>query len=448
MSVRAASPFLTAGYRPVATETTAHGLQVRGTLPPELDGTVLRIGPNPLGRPDPARHQVLAGDAMVHGLRLRDGRAQWYRNRWLRTDRVCRALGALPTPGPRHGLSDNANDNIVRHGGRTLALGDGGVLPVELCPELGTIARSDLDATLPNGLCAHPERDPLTGELFAVAYGPGLPYAQFLTVDPAGRVRRCEPVDIGRTSMMHAFSLTERFAVLYDLPVVFSPAAAAAGRRIPYVWDDRGGARLGVLPRAGDAPVRWFDIEPCYVFHAVNAYETGRTIVVDAVRHNRVFAADPLAPGESAPTLCRWTLGLDSGTVTERRLDDRPQEFPRIDDQVRGSAHRFAVTVGMRDGAGGAFAGPELLRHDLAAGRTETHRYGPGRQTGEAVFVPRRPDAPEGDGWLLSFVYDMATDRSDLVVLDTSDFAGPPAAVVRLPVRVPHGLHATWIPAG
>lgn len=438
------------GYRPVADEVSVFDLDVAGLLPPELDGTLLRIGPNPVHAPDPARrHHAFAGDAMVHGVRIRAGRAEWYRNRWIRTDRVCRALGTLPTPGPRHGLSDNANDNILRHAGRTLALGDGGVLPVELCPELTTIARSDFDETLPDGLCAHPERDPVTGELYAVAYRPGRAHIQYLTVDVAGRVRSCEPIELGHTPMMHAFSLTDRHAVLYDLPVVYSPAAVAAGSRVPYAWDDAVPARLGVLPREGAAAdIRWIDVDPCYVFHPVNAYETGGRLVLDVVRHDRVFDSDRLSPGESRPTLWRWVLESERGVVIEsRRLDDTVVEFPRMDDRFKGTPHRYAFAVAMRPGAGGALAGPGLVRHDVLTGGTDVHRFGPGRLTGEPAFLPRGPHAPEGDGWLLSFVYDAADDRSDLVVLDTADFTGPPVAEIRLPVRVPHGFHAGWIAA-
>jgi carotenoid cleavage dioxygenase-like enzyme len=187
------------------------------------------------------------------------------------------------------------------------------------------------------------------------------------------------------------------------------------------------------------------DVDPCYVFHTLNAYERADRIIVHLVRHPRVFDRDPLHPGESAPTLWRWTIDPRGGTVVEERVAEHVEEFPRIDDRYKGSYNRYGFAVAMSPcGSGGYLAGPGLLRHDLATGRTETHDFGPGRETGEAVFVPRGPDAPEADGWLLSLVYDEQEDRSDLVVLDTADFAGEPAAVVRLPVRVPHGLHAAW----
>ncbi|MFD0259584.1 carotenoid oxygenase family protein [Kitasatospora indigofera] len=440
------SHLLTGGYRPVTEETTEHGLPVRGQLPPELDGTLLRIGANPLGAHDPALDHAFAGDAMVHGLRLRGGRAEWYRNRWLRSDRVARALGELPTPGPRRGLADTVNAGLVRHAGRTLALGDGGALPVQIGDELETLARIDLDGTLPAGFAAHPVCDPLTGELHALTHDHTLPHLTHLTVDALGKVRRAEPITVKGTPMVHAFSLTDRHAIIYDLPVTYDPAAAAAGSRVPYTWDDNHGARLGLLPREGsDADVLWLEIDPCFVFHPVNAYEEGDRTVIDVIRHERVFDRDQLHPTESAPTLWRWTVDRRHGTVREHRLDGRVQEFPRIDERFAGSRHRYAFTVGLRAGEGFALAGPTLLRHDLAPGVTDTHDLGPGREAGGAVFVPRAAHAPEGDGWLLTLVHDAGTDRGELIVLDTARFSGPPVAVVPLPVRVPHGFHTQWV---
>jgi carotenoid cleavage dioxygenase len=435
------------GYRPVSQETTIEGLEVTGTLPEALDGSFLTIGANPFGRPSPTRDHMLAGDAMVHGLRLGQGRAQWYRNRWIRTDNAVKHLGGLPTPGRRQGLSDNTNTNVIRHAGRTLALGDC-ALPMELSEELETVSRIDFDGTLAGGFAAQPVCDPVTGELYAVAYDHELPYVTYLTIAADGRVRRAEPIAMKSTSMMHAFAHTGRHAVLFDLPVTFDAEAAAAGSRVPYTWDENHGARIGVLPReGGDADVLWMEIEPCYVFHTVNAFETDAHIIVDVVRHDRVFDRDPLKLGESAPTLWRYMIDRRGGFVHEQQLDGRPQEFPRVDERFRGERHRFVLTTQVRADRRGALAGPALLRHDLADGTTEVHRLGPAREAGEAVFVPRKPWAPEGDGWVLAMVHDAATDRSELIVLDTDDFAGPPVAVVRLPVRVPHGFHGAWLAA-
>ncbi|MEU6405228.1 carotenoid oxygenase family protein [Streptomyces sp. NPDC046985] len=455
---KCASATLSAGS-PVTRETVVLAPPVRGALPPELDGTFLLIGPNRLPQPPtrrpaadappwtgrPRDEHFFAGDGMVHALRLREGRCEEYRNRWLRTDRAARILGELPAPGPRHGPNDNANANIVRHAGRTLALGDGGPRPLEIDAALDTVARVDFDGTLRGGFAAHPQHDPVTGELHAITMTPEPPYAAYLVVDVDGRVRRSVPVPLKQPVMLHAFSLTEHYALVYDLPVVFSPAAAAAGSRVPYVWDDGHGARLGLLPREGGADdILWVEVSPCFVFHPVNAYETGRHIVVDVVRHPRVFDRYPSSPGETPPALVRWTVDAAAGTVQEEELCDIVQEFPVIDDRVRGARHRFAFTTALDPAGGELLGGPALLRHDLAAGRTDAHRLPPGRTAGQAVFVPREPHAPEGDGWLLSMVADERTGHGELTVVDTADFTGPPAAAVPLPVRVPHGFHATW----
>ena len=70
---------------------------------------------------------------MVHGIRLRDGRAEWYRNRWVRSAQVARALGEEPRPGAVHADMDFApNTNVIGHAGRTFAIVEAGARPYEL----------------------------------------------------------------------------------------------------------------------------------------------------------------------------------------------------------------------------------------------------------------------------------------------------------------------------
>ena len=417
-------------------------------LPDALEGRYLRIGPNPIAEQDPERYHWFRGDGMVHGVRLRGGRAEWYRNRWVRSTRVSEALGEPAAPGERHAGMDTVNTNIIGHAHRTFALVEAGARPVELSYELETLAHVDLDGTLPNGFTAHPKRDPISGELHAVAYHWSLPHLQYVVVGTDGRVRELQPISVPGSPMVHDISLTERHVVFYDLPVTFDLETAARGE-FPYVWNDSYGARIGVMPRGGtDADVRWFEVEPCYVYHAMNAYDGGDTVVLDVIRHATMFDEAWRTERDGQPSLWRWTVDLVAGAVREEQLSDVPQELPRVDERVVGRKHRYgyAASLGLGLPGNGDFDKSTLVKHDLATGGLEIHDHGPGRTTAEGVFVPRSPEAAEDDGWVLSYVYDARSGRSDLVVLDAADFTADPVAVVHLPARVPHGFHGNWVP--
>jgi len=226
--------------------------------------------------------------------------------------------------------------------------------------------------------------------------------------------------------------------------VVFNLYVAMAGVRLPYRWDSGYQARLGVLPLGGTADqVRWIEIEPCWVFHPANAHDVGDRLVLDVVRYDTVFNVDVSGPNDGLARLDRWLVDPVEGTMVAETIDDRGQEFPRIDERFTGRSHRSIFTAEMGPG----FEPDGALRHDTAKGATERHDYGPGRSTGELVFVPRSADAPPDDGWVLSFVEDLDTGTSDVVILDTQDFAGDPVATVHLPARVPAGFHGNWIPS-
>ncbi len=450
MSDTSQNRYLAGNYAPVSEEVTAFDLPVTGQVPEALEGRYLRIGPNPVSAPDPASYHWFTGSGMAHGVRLRGGKAEWYRNRFVRATDVSLALGEEPKPGPRHGGMEGANTNVIAHAGRTLALVEAGACPVELTYELDTVAHTDFDGTLPNGFTAHPKRDPRTGELHAAAYFWELPYIHYLVMGQDGRVRRVENIEVKGAPMMHDMSLTQRHAVFYDLPVTFNLDLAMSGAVFPYVWNDDYGARVGVMPRAGSgADTRWFEVEPCYVYHPLNAYDDDDRVVLDVVRHPRMFDRDRRGPNDGVPSLWRWTVDLSSGSVKEEQLFDRAEEFPRVDERVVSQPHRYGygATLSVAEEGGGdvGFDGSALVKHDLERETTEVHDYGEGRATGEGVFVPRSSDAAEDDGWVMSFVYDAAGDRSDLVILDAQDFGAEPVATVHLPQRVPFGFHGNWV---
>ena len=254
---------------------------------------------------------------------------------------------------------------------------------------------------------------------------------------------------MGGPVSVHDTAITQRHVVLLDLPVTFSMDAAASGARFPYRWEEGYHSRVGLLTRDGDSTdVVWHDIEPCYVFHPVNAFDEpdGDGIVLDVVRHPSMFRTQLPGPAEGTPTLERWHVDGRGGVVKEERLDERGQEFPRVDERRVGLAHRYTYAVSV--GAVGDIVGTEstLLRHDLECGTTKARRFGRGASVGEAVFVPSHDAAAEDDGWVLTLVHEPELGTSALYVLNAADLDGEAQAVVHLPVRVPAGFHGNWVP--
>jgi carotenoid cleavage dioxygenase len=418
--------FLEGNFAPVREEVTSEDLPVTGKLPEALVGRLARIGPNPRAVEDPAAYHWFTGDGMVHGVRLDGGRAAWYRNRWV-------------------GGGNVVNTHVIGVDGRTFALVEAGNPPVELTDELDTVAPCDFGGTLDGSFTAHTHADPATGERHGVTYNWSWDHVRHVVLGPDARVRRQERIPVPDAPMVHDCAITERHLVVFDLPVTFSMEAAGAGASLPYRWNPDHPPRVGLAPLDGPASeVQWFEAPSCFVFHTLNAYEeadTGR-VVVDVVRHPRMFATLLTGPYEGLPWLERWTLDPARGSLAVDVLNDRGQEFPRIDERLTGRPHRYGYGAAFGEGVA---HGP-ALKHDLVEGTTEAHEFGPGRVSLEPVFVPRPGGGAEDDGWVMAYVYDATTDRSDVVVLDAQDFAGPPVATVHLPVRVPFGFHGSWLP--
>jgi carotenoid cleavage dioxygenase len=447
------NPYLEGNFAPVLEERSDdHPLEVTGALPPDLDGRLVRNGPNPVATPaDPAAYHWFSGDGMLHAVSLADGRATGYRNRWVRTRALAGKVATESPSGPMEPIDGPANTHVIRHAGTTLALCESG-FPHAISPDLSRARVHDFDAALASPMTAHPKVDPATGELVFFGADPfGPPFLRYHVVDATGQMTRTVELETPRATMMHDFALTETRAVFLDQPVVFDLALAAAGRPLPYRWDAEAGARLGVLPRDGDATdIVWVPMDPSYVFHVLNAFDDragGRDrIVLDVVRYDSVFDTAPGEPiARCTPALFRWTVDLADRTVREEQRDDTPVEFPRIDAAAAGRPYRYGYCTRLGDDPDRPSM-PGLVKFDLD--RDEAVRFdpGPNRACSEPVFVRATDGAAEDEGWVLSVVYDATTDRSDVVVLDATSFGGPPVATVHLPARVPFGFHGSWIP--
>jgi len=442
------NPYLANNLAPVHEEVTVTDLRVTGTIPTELTGRYLRNGPNPAGPVNEAKYHWFSGHGMVHGIRLRDGRAEWYRNRWVRTKGVCDILGGTPPPSdwPADHPSFPANTNVIGHAGRTYAIVEGGSPPIEMSYELDTVRVSSLGGTLPMAFSAHPKRDPKSGELHVMTYYWGWGnQVQYLLVGTDGRVRKHVDIPLPGGPMLHDMAITEKYALVFDLPCVFNLDAAMKGASLPYYWDHDYEARIGFMPLDGGADdIKWVTIDPCYVFHPMNAYDDGDEVVLDAARHPKMFDRERRGPSEGDPVLTRWRLNPSTGAAREETVNDRPQEFPRINESLIGRSYRYGYSAGVGTG----FAQDTLMKTDLTTfavqARTDQPRFG----YGEPVFVARDGAVAEDDGWVMALRHDTQNDTSDLAIFDARAITDDPVAVVHLPVRVPNGFHGNWVPDG
>jgi len=432
--------FLAGNYAPVRDEVTDTNLRVTGSIPPSLSGLYVRNGSNP--KSGTAGHWFF-GDGMVHGVRLEGGRATWYRNRYVRTPKLEKGLDAMDPDCILDPTASAANTHVLAHAGRIWALEEGH-LPWELSSELETIGCDDFDGGLKTAFTAHPKLCPETDELHFFGYGAVAPYVTYHVLDAKGDLVHSAPITTPKGTMMHDFMITRDHAIFMDLPVVFNMDNLAQGLP-PIGWDDDYGARIGILPRFGtDADVKWFEVDPCYVFHPLNAYVDGNKVVCDVGRHASMWRGS--MENFEPCFMHRWTFDMESGSVTETQMDDWAHAFPRVDDRVVGLKHRYGWVSGTRPGARGGMDAPGVIaRYDMSDGSKSIHDLGPSAHPGEFVFVQENSTAGEDEGWALGFVYDDATDTSDLVILDASDLSKPPVARIHLPQRVPFGFHGSWI---
>ncbi|MHB8670342.1 MAG: carotenoid oxygenase family protein [Acidimicrobiales bacterium] len=447
-------------------------LAVRGELPAELSGTLYRIGP--------ARHDVhgeryrhwFDGDGMVHALGLSGGVAT-YRNRFVRTAKKAdedaagrRLYAGFGTPAAGGALArfrqarssppSAANTNVVFHGGRLLALWEGG-RPWRLDPvTLETMGEEDLGGALAPGAAwsAHPKVDAATGELwnFGVTYGRRT-WLSLYRSGPDGATTRVCRVRLPFGAMIHDFALTPTKVAVVVPPIALPPVPVAllAGRRSfgeSLRWKPELGTRIVVIDRTS-LEVKWYRTDPFMVFHTVNAFDEGDDVVVDLCSYpddSVMRFLTEVMVGRIRSEASAWPERLrlaPDGTAERRRLSATMVEFPRVLDAVSSGEHRRFY--GIRSGEA-EFPGVPVAV-DVASGRSQSAPMGPGQFAGECVPVPKAGARArdESEVWLLTVVLDANAARSELRVLDGADLAAPPVAVVPLPHVVPFGFHGSWV---
>ncbi|MBV7483162.1 carotenoid oxygenase family protein [Bordetella sp. BOR01] len=436
---------LSGSLAPVFDERDDIALAVDGELPQGIQGVFMRNGPNPMFDPGPGYTYPFDGTGMIHAIYLNGGHAS-YRNRWVRTRELneeCAAGRRLYNVGfgpPPH--ANLANTNIVRHAGRILALYEGD-LPYELDAGLNTLGVFDGQGKLPGVMSAHPKLDPATLELLSVAYDLETGTLHYLRATSTGELDRCVPIAAPWPAMVHDIAITPHHVVVFLCPLVFDFSRQGP----PADWEPERGSRVALIPREARSAgqVRWIEGPAFFHWHTLNAFEENGRIEVSLPWYD----AFSLGPGPRRLELHRIVIDTEANNVEDHLLDDRACEFGRINDAYLGSKARFGY-VGLRDPRPGETPQPgafeAIARYDLQTGEKRVHRLPPGVTVGEPVFVADPRGKAEDDGFLFAFTHEAHSDTGRFLILDARDIAAEPVASIRLPRRVPAGLHGNWMP--
>jgi carotenoid cleavage dioxygenase-like enzyme len=452
------NPHLEDNYTPMMDEITAECLEVIGEIPADIAGNFLRIGPNPYYVPDVEKYHIFDGDGMVHGVHIRDGKAT-YRNRFIDSKGLAEErekgewiypglalFGEMLAKGEIPPSKNTGNTAMVFHNEQLYALMEGGTPYRLTLPELETQGESDFDGTLTHNFTAHPKVDTETGEMITFGYSPVPPFLTYSVVNPGGKAVHTEEITIPKGIMMHDCAITQNYTIFPDLPLCFDFDAAMSGGNM-IRWDPSSGCRLGVVPRMGsDASIKWFDIEESFLFHVSNSWEEGDEIVFQACRSNRggIESSPDSDMKDQLGQLHEWRLNMATGGVTSKALDrDYYCDFPRINDELMGRKNRYLYAARFRFDAMATFDGE--MKYDNETGEIQVHPFGDNCESGEAVFAPRINADGEDDGYVICFVYDKTSGQSECQIIDARNFTAEPVARIKMPQRVPHGFHASWV---
>lgn len=471
------NPYRTGAWRPQCTEYDAWDLDVEGTVPTDLHGVYLRNTENPLLAPI-ATYHPFDGDGMLHSVTFDDGDVS-YRNRFVRTDAflaeresgesLWAGVAELPATsrrddgwGARPRMKDASSTDIVVHRGEALSsfwmCGD---LYRHAPSTLEPLGKADFGGRFPaEGVSAHPKVDERTGELLFFNYGLEAPYMHYGELAPDGTLQHYVDVPLPGPRLPHDMAFTENYAVVNDLPMFWHPELIDAGMYVPTFFPELP-ARFGVIPRHGGnasgRPVQWFEADPTYVLHFVNAYEDGTSIVLDgffqhrpSLRNRRGATFEEnlyryLDAHAFDARMHRWRFDLETGRCSEEPLSDLVREFGMINGTVAGRRHRYSYSALPVPGWFG-FRG--ISKFDTETGTEELFELPDGVYASETTMAPRVGSTAEDDGYLITITLDVDRDESHCVVLDAAAPSAGPIARIRLPERVSSGTHACWAPPG
>lgn len=463
-------PYLNGAWTPVTDEYNADDMEVIGEIPKDLSGVYIRNSENPLHDAIGVYHPF-DGDGMIHAISFKDGKAS-YRNRFVRTEgflaeqeagqSLWAGIAANPSKsiredgwGARGRMKDASSTDVVVHAGEIVSTfymcGEGYLLDPYTLEDKGTA-----DWVPSEGVSAHPKIDVHTGEMLYFNYGKEAPYMHYGVVGKDKKIKHSIPIELPGPRLPHDIAFTKNYTILNDLPLFWNPELLEAGIHSTTYYPNLP-SRFAIVPRYGSVnEIKWFEADPTYVLHWMNAWEEGDEVIMDGYFQEDPDPAPLDLPGVDKrfgkllanideasfrPKLHRWRFNMRTGKTIEERLDDRILEFGTFNQLYAGEKSRYAYSTTTEPGW---FLFNGLVKHDMKTGDSQTFMLGEGQYASETPFAPRVDAKDEDDGYLVSFIIDMKNDRSECIIIDAKRVSDGPVARVILPQRISSGTHATW----
>lgn len=460
-------PYLTGAWTPSYSEYNATDMQVIGEIPKDIDGVFVRNTENQIHEAI-GRYHPFDGDGMIHSISIVDGKAE-YRNRFVRTKGFIAEqeaghslwAGLMEPPerstrpgwGAQEWLKDSSSTDVIVHSGQILSTfyqcGEGYRLDPYTLEQFGTESWVPLD-----GISAHPKLIEATGDLLFFNYSKHAPYFHYGVVGLDNKLKHYIPIELPGPRLPHDIAYTENYTIINDLPLFWDPEALKRDVHAVRFFRDMP-SRFGIIPRYGKPDtIKWFEADPTYVLHWINAYEDGDEIVLDGYFQESPEPANhPSAPPGfermmayldqelMRARLHRWRFNVKTGETKEQHLDDRTLEFGVPNQRYGGKPYRYVYSAIPEPGW---FLFKGYCKHDVETGKSWSLELGEGRFGSEAGFAPRLNAQSEDDGYLVSFVTDQVEGRSECVIIDAADMEAGPVARIILPEKICSGTHATW----
>lgn len=444
--------------------------EVQGAIPSGLRGTLYRNGPGRFELGGVRKRHLLDGDGMIQAFDFTEAGVR-YRNRFVRTRKYHAEQDAgrfvMPTwttraPG---GMIRNVGNKIRSQAGVTVVLKNGCLyafdevgLPYGLDPDtLETWGERQVGpADMHIDYKAHTKTDGRNGQwlLLGVEHGPRT-WLDLVVRDAGGAQLSHQRVASPRPSYIHDWFFTERYVVILLHPVELSLPRFLAGLASftdSLQWRPQKGNMVVVLDRAGANPPVFLETDACFMWHSLNAFDMGDSIVADFVGYDAPdhFLGEKAAfrmimegkPGlqQNKGLLRRYIINVPRKGLAQDRLSEENHEFPMVDASVAGHRHRFGYFTTSGDAT--VFHNG-LARVDTDSGHREAIFVDDAAHLGEPVFVRDSLSATE-QGWLLTVGLDAVTGNSFLGIFQSDRLSSGPVARVLLTHSTPLSFHGCW----